>query len=216
MQKTFANNMDAETKKRADNVVENKDAKSIFVGYNTHKSMAAYYRDSTHHYLMAPHWTPKALEQQIAWHEYIANKLVTKLIALDYNVLDKNFWNNQHIFPIAGLIIKKCSASKEFVLVSSIYDMEKDMYNSLDILEYVNTPAQAHALYAALCDVDWSKNNISWSCSWQYAGWLVDDLRSGGEDCLDFYCTGHEGVVDPLVEELLGKLGWTPTLKIDE
>lgn len=68
-------------------------------------------------------------------------------------------------------------------------------------------------LYSALCNMRWkNKSNPSevYSCSWRYAGGLVADLRDKGEDYLDFYCSGNEGVVDEEIRELLDELGWEP------
>ncbi len=47
-----------------------------------------------------------------------------------------------------------------------------------------------------------------YSCSWRYAGGMIADLRGLGEDYMDFYCSGGEGLVDPEIEEDLYKLGW--------
>lgn len=93
-------------------------------------------------------------------------------------------------------------------------------------------PAYAQNIYAALCNNDFTKNEVmpilmeeTWSCSWRYAGGIVADLVGEG-DYLDWYCSGilgeedvaayfntprehvPEGFVTDEVKEDLFKLGW--------
>lgn len=89
-------------------------------------------------------------------------------------------------------------------------------------------------LYAALCNNFWLRKDRSYthpegdqhslvdeqgeyaySCSWRYAGGVVDDLQryghvAGGAGYLCYYCAGGEGNVTPRVQETLGDLGWKP------
>lgn len=71
----------------------------------------------------------------------------------------------------------------------------------------------AQRVYASLCNVGWKTidDSDSYTCSWRYAGGLVDGLRiqrpSGG-DYMRFYCSGNEGRVDPEVEAILAGQGW--------
>jgi len=91
----------------------------------------------------------------------------------------------------------------------------------------------AQNLYAAMCNVDWVRNEAwpilkdqRWSCSWRYAGGIVADMRAQG-DYIDWYCSGigeglgngdpdgvkkyvGEGVVTTEIATDLKKLGWFP------
>ena len=82
------------------------------------------------------------------------------------------------------------------------YDLEKDLINS----EYIRTKcivdSYAQNLYAALCNNEFTKNDVipilreeTWGCSWRYAGGLVARLREEG-DYLTWYCSGMGGLVD--------------------
>lgn len=73
-------------------------------------------------------------------------------------------------------------------------------------------------VYGALCNVDWyhktypsPPNPNSVGCSWRFAGGFVAQVRGiAGEDYMDYYCSGGEGVVDGEIEEILGQHGWIP------
>jgi hypothetical protein len=91
----------------------------------------------------------------------------------------------------------------------------------------------AQNLYAAMCNVDWVRNEAwpilkdqRWSCSWRYAGGIIADMRAQG-DYIDWYCSGigdglgngdsdgvkkyvGEGVVTDEIKADLKKLGWFP------
>jgi hypothetical protein len=91
----------------------------------------------------------------------------------------------------------------------------------------------AQNLYAAMCNVDWVRNEAwpilkdqRWSCSWRYAGGIIADMRAQG-DYIDWYCSGigdglgngdsdgvkkyvGEGVVADEIKADLKKLGWFP------
>ena len=69
----------------------------------------------------------------------------------------------------------------------------------------------AKELYSALCNMQWiniEDSTKKYSCSWRYAGGLVAELRERGESYMDFYCSGNEGYVSPLVETILKEIGW--------
>lgn len=94
-----------------------------------------------------------------------------------------------------------------------------------------STKTYAQNLYAALCNIEFVKNEIwpllkdqRWSASWRYAGGIVADMREEG-DYIDWYCSGiqgepdddwvdlghvPEGTVTDQVREDLFKLGWIP------
>ena len=66
----------------------------------------------------------------------------------------------------------------------------------------------AQNVYAALCNMQWQPlevvpilKNETWSCTWRSAGGIVADLRSKGEDYMDYYCSGMGGVA-ALPEEI--------------
>lgn len=109
-----------------------------------------------------------------------------------------------------GLIVRVDEENNKFEFVQDDYDMEADMNNCQELKILVGNHDMATELYRALCNVDWYKNGIRWSCSWRYAGGIVADLRNVGEDYLDFYCSGDEGLVNPTIQETLAKIGWSP------
>ncbi len=70
-------------------------------------------------------------------------------------------------------------------------------------------------VYRALCNMKW--RNLQhpdqiYSCSWRAAGGLVAEIRNKGEDYLDFYCSGGEGLVSDQVKLAFMGLGWEPLL----
>lgn len=70
----------------------------------------------------------------------------------------------------------------------------------------------AQKLYASLCNTVWinkSTNDI-YSCTWRYAGRFVAEIRDKGEDYLNFYCSGGEGLRHSVVYNELKKLGYVP------
>lgn len=90
------------------------------------------------------------------------------------------------------------------------YNMADDMANSEAVLSFVASRDNARALYAALCNVIWMRNRVTWSISWRGAGRLVADLRAQGEHYMDFFLSGNEGQIDPNVRVLLAMIGWSP------
>jgi hypothetical protein len=76
------------------------------------------------------------------------------------------------------------------------YNLEKDLMNSAYIREKCMDDTYAQNLYAALCNNEFTKNDIipilreeTWGCSWRYAGGVVAALRNEG-DYIDWYCSG--------------------------
>ena len=76
------------------------------------------------------------------------------------------------------------------------YNLEKDLMNSAYIREKCMDDTYAQNLYAALCNNEFTKNDVipilreeTWGCSWRYAGGVVAALRNEG-DYIDWYCSG--------------------------
>ena len=89
-------------------------------------------------------------------------------------------------------------------------NFEEDLKKIKTLLKDEKT---AKELYGALCNMRWINLKDSsqvYSCSWRYAGGIVAGLRGMGESYLDFYCSGSEGHVTPLIESLLLGIGWGP------
>ena len=113
-------------------------------------------------------------------------------------------------------------------------NLEYDLRSTDWILEKAKeSDTYAQNLYAAMCNVDWVRNEAwpilkdqRWSCSWRYAGGIIADMRAQG-DYIDWYCSGigdglgngdpdgvkkyvGEGVVTDEIATDLKKLGWFP------
>ena len=102
-------------------------------------------------------------------------------------------------------------------------NLEYDLRNTDWIIAKVGeSDTYAQNLYAAMCNTDFTKNDIwpilqedTWHCSWRYAGGIIADMRKQG-DYMDWYCSGiggqigevSEGVVTDEIREDLLKLGW--------
>ena len=102
-------------------------------------------------------------------------------------------------------------------------NLEYDLRNTDWIIAKVcESDTYAQNLYAAMCNTDFTKNDIwpilqedTWHCSWRYAGGIIADMRKQG-DYMDWYCSGiggqigevSEGVVTDKIREDLLKLGW--------
>ena len=87
------------------------------------------------------------------------------------------------------------------------YDLENDLMDSKYIREKCIVDSYAQNLYAALCNNEFTKNDVipilreeTWGCSWRYAGGLVARLREEG-DYLTWYCSGMGGLTDYNHEE---------------
>ena len=78
-----------------------------------------------------------------------------------------------------------------------IDNMEYDLRSTQWILDKVkNDDAYAQNLYAAMCNNDFTKNDVwpiltekRWSCSWRHAGGIIADMQEKG-DYIDWYCSG--------------------------
>ena len=113
-------------------------------------------------------------------------------------------------------------------------NLEYDLRSTDWILEKAKeSDTYAQNLYAAMCNVDWVRNEAwpilkdqRWSCSWRYAGGIIADMQEKG-DYIDWYCSGigdglgngdsdgvkkyvGEGVVTAEIKADLKKLGWFP------
>jgi hypothetical protein len=68
-------------------------------------------------------------------------------------------------------------------------------------------------LYGSLCNAEWRHDDGSrWpGGSWRYVAEVVAHLRLGGEDYLDFYCSGGEGEISGRVADAMAELGWHGT-----
>ena len=88
-----------------------------------------------------------------------------------------------------------------------IDNMEYDLRTSELIIEKCKDKIYAQHLYAAMCNNDFTKNDVwpiltekRWSCSWRYAGGIVADIRQEG-DYIDWYCSGIRNQEDLTTEE---------------
>lgn len=94
-------------------------------------------------------------------------------------------------------------------------DLEREIKLRKDFYILCNSDKFCKDLYASLCNMRWLKEGETepWSCSWRYAGGIVAELRflatEEHGDYLDFYCSGNEGQVNPVVESLFNDMGWT-------
>ena len=79
----------------------------------------------------------------------------------------------------------------------AIDNLEYDLRSNEWILQKVrNSDIYAQNLYAAICNNEFTKNDVwpiisdkRWGCSWRYAGGIVADMRQEG-DYIDWYCSG--------------------------
>ena len=86
-------------------------------------------------------------------------------------------------------------------------NMEYDLRTSKLIIEKCSDKIYAQHLYAALCNNDFTKNDVwpiltekKWHCSWRYAGGIIADIRQEG-DYIDWYCSGINNHQDTTDEE---------------
>lgn len=56
----------------------------------------------------------------------------------------------------------------------------------------------------------WCTCGLAYSASWRAAAGLIADIRNRGEDYMDFYCSGNEGIVHETVALAFEALGWVP------
>ena len=76
-------------------------------------------------------------------------------------------------------------------------NMEYDLRSTQWIIDKVKGDVvYAQHLYAAMCNRDFTKNDVipiltekRWGCSWRSAGGIIADMREQG-DYIDWYCSG--------------------------
>jgi len=71
----------------------------------------------------------------------------------------------------------------------------------------------AYAMWSALANVDWIKNNPDGSqdiasYSFRGAGDLIAAIRADGPIYMDYYCSGELATVDYFIADALAKEGW--------
>ena len=96
-------------------------------------------------------------------------------------------------------------------------ELEADLLGSERIGTLVKDADFADWLYAALCNIDWSRDGYVWSTSWREAGRIVARLQGDRTEraYLRFYSRGappvaaDEGTVAPEVADALSALGWS-------
>jgi len=81
-------------------------------------------------------------------------------------------------------------------------NMEYDLRTSSLMTEKCSDKIYAQHLYAALCNNDFTKNDVwpiltdkRWSCSWRHAGGIISNIREEG-DYIDWYCSGIQQSTD--------------------
>lgn len=111
-------------------------------------------------------------------------------------------------------------------------DLEAEMKKDAIVIQYLKDVGVAKDFYQALCNMRWKKRGASstedrvlsklkgeedpavWSCSWRYAGGIIAEIRNNcyytAEDYMNFYCSGNEGLIKPLVKECFDRMGWEP------
>jgi hypothetical protein len=81
-------------------------------------------------------------------------------------------------------------------------DLEYDLINNDRIVEKCqNSDVYAQNLYAAMCNNRFFYGDNEWSCSWRMSGGIVADIRDGGEEYIDWYCSGTITEIPGYVEE---------------
>ncbi len=115
-----------------------------------------------------------------------------------------------------------------------VRDLEAEMMADAVVINLIADKKIAADFYRALCNMDWlaSKNlpedekiierlrgndRDIYSCSWRHAGGIIAEIRNmhyhKNENYMDFYCSGDEGTVTPLVRECFGRMGWEPIIQ---
>ena len=101
------------------------------------------------------------------------------------------------------------------IRIKKSYHKEYNRFEKLlkdNLFERVLEDDFANKLYGSLCNIIWYNRTTEdiYSCSWRYAGELVGDIRCRGENYMDYYCNGKEGIIDPEVLKELKNLGYEP------
>jgi len=91
-------------------------------------------------------------------------------------------------------------------------NMEYDLRSTQWILDKVKDDVYAQHLYAAMCNNEFTKNDVwpiltekRWSCSWRSAGGIIADMREEG-DYIDWYCSGIKNDAPVLLDEQFAEL----------
>ena len=140
-------------------------------------------------------------------HLLAVTYLIEELKRNGYEVDDESFWNGDSITPIEGLTFIKDPRTHTFILTNDQYSLSDDLRNSKEINQLLRSNQKfGFDLYNSLCNVEWEKNGIHWSCTWRYASELIGDLVDNNKG--GYYCSGNEGTVTPIVEQKLNIMGW--------
>jgi len=106
----------------------------------------------------------------------------------------------------------------------TVYNLERDIKKTWWMVDKIRqNEIYAQNLYAAFCNNYFAPKdtwallkNITWSCTWRYAGNLVAEIREN-EDYSYWYCSGvhllneqyvPESFIAPTIERDLDNLGW--------
>jgi hypothetical protein len=106
-------------------------------------------------------------------------------------------------------------------------DLERDIVASEWMTKkIIDSDTYAQNLYASMCNNVFQKNDVwprladlTWSCSWRYAGGIIAGIRKQG-DYMDWYCSGiggsgngdtyvNESVITDEIRQDLFAIGWT-------
>lgn len=108
-------------------------------------------------------------------------------------------------------------------------DLFEEMFKDRIVIEYLKDIEIAKDFYRALCNTKWhtmvpqpddekiirklkGETYDYCSYSWRTAGGHIAEIRNHNynttEDYIDFYCSGGEGTVCPLVQECFSRMGW--------
>lgn len=207
--------MDQNEIQKAESVVNEstKDIKRLIGGYNFHLQMAQSYRNPDSIWRNNLKWPNEKIHGMAEWHEYIFSRLCEKLHERHLLVREPNFFDGSTFEHSSAPGLKiQANIGGNFEILVDPYNLEEDLKDHQWFKNLCQDHQFASELYSALCNVEWKKNEIHWSCSWRYAGGIVAELRQCGEDYIDFYCGGNEGTVTDRIGEQLLKLGWTPIL----
>jgi hypothetical protein len=105
-----------------------------------------------------------------------------------------------------------------------VFNLERDIKSTWWIIDKVRRDeVYAQNLYAAFCNNEFAPTdmwailkNITWTCTWRYAGNIIAEIRDEG-DYLNWYCSGiqltnpgfvAESVIVPDVQHDLDNIGW--------
>ena len=109
-------------------------------------------------------------------------------------------------------------------MMREVWNLERDVRRTWWMVDKIRRDdVYAQNLYAAFCNNEFAPKdlwgilkNVTWSCSWRYAGTIVAEIREDS-DLHDWYCSGiqlinecyvPESFVVPEVEKDLDNLGW--------